>query len=629
MRYASVYGAGLVEVERYKEAMLPLDQAIKIAANTPSVAYPSIAVYAKIDALTGLRQYDKALALANQAFDRLKGTEYDGHKVQVLMARGTLYRKENDNPSAAMDFQRAVQIAQSIHAYRNAADAGGLLAQTYESLQNLPAALEAIDNAIKANTHISDELYLAPRNLGIKAEILEKMGRSAEADSLYKEAMALIDTLLKHAQNINIQRQLLAAMSDVYSGYFASLCQQKRYDEALTTLERIRGRVETDALQHHGHETVHVPTPEEEENTRLNLTLINTDDPAVRAQITNTIYTNELSLGTSSLAQQTIAHPVRLAALQRRLGPQTLLIEYVLGNPQSYAFAITRDSVTPFSLPSKAVIEADAARYRKEVRGQKEDRELAKKLYEELLSPIVGYRKERDLVIIPDGVLHLLPFAALRDQDGYVLSSHTVTVSPSSTVFSLLDARVQENGPVAMPYIGVAAWTQTADTRNAIVRAITGPERSQLVPLPDSRKEVESIASDLPKPSTILLGTDATESRFKKLSSESTDVIHLALHGYVDVDYPDRSALVFAPESSNSGEDGLLQVREIRNLHLNARLVTLSACDTGVGPVGQAGVANLVNAFIQAGADTVVSTLWEVENDHLGGHPGGCRKERL
>ncbi len=148
--------------------------------------------------------------------------------------------------------------------------------------------------------------------------------------------------------------------------------------------------------------------------------------------------------------------------------------------------------------------------------------------------------------------------AALRDQDGYVLSSHRVIVSPSS---AFLDARVQEKGPVAMPYIGVAAWTQTEDTRNAIVRAITGPERSQLVSLPDSRKEVESIASDLPKPSTILLGTDATESRFKKLSFESTDVIHLALHGYVDVDYPDRSALVFAPESSNSGEDGILQVR--------------------------------------------------------------------
>jgi CHAT domain-containing protein len=246
-----------------------------------------------------------------------------------------------------------------------------------------------------------------------------------------------------------------------------------------------------------------------------------------------------------------------------------------------------------------------------------------------------------------------LPFSALADKAGYVLKTHTVDVAPSATVFDLIAQRVQGREAVSMPYIGVAVWTQPADTRNPIVRAITGPQRSQLVPLPDSKQEVETIAEDLPHPSTILLGADATESRFKKLSSESTDVIHLALHGYADFDYPDSSALNFAPDQG-SGEDGLLQVREIRGLQIKARMVTLSACNTGVGPVGQAGVAikscisnfivskplrhtevrdkslnsviiyatiyNLVNAFIEAGADTVVSTLWELEGhttEHL------------
>ena len=80
-------------------------------------------------------------------------------------------------------------------------------------------------------------------------------------------------------------------------------------------------------------------------------------------------------------------------------------------------------------------------------------------------------------------------------------------------------------------------------------------------------------------------------------------------------------------------DDGLLQVREIRDLHLNADLVTLSACDTGVGPVGEEGVENIVNAFIEAGAQSVVSTLWELQDHstaelmanfyaHLGRHEG-------
>ena len=109
-------------------------------------------------------------------------------------------------------------------------------------------------------------------------------------------------------------------------------------------------------------------------------------------------------------------------------------------------------------------------------------------------------------------------------------------------------------------------------------------------------------------------GEQATETAFKRLPLSQYNVIHLALHGYADPEYPDRSALVFAPETPPI-DDGLLQVREIRKLSLDTSLVTLSACNTGIGPVGEDGIANIVNAFIEAGAQSVVSTLWEIE-DH-------------
>ncbi len=440
------------------------------------------------------------------------------------------------------------------------------------------------------------------------------MGHAKEADGLYQKSIALVDGMIQHAATTNIQRQLLAEMSDVYSDYFASLCAQKRYDDALQALERVRGRVETEALEHHASQPVHAPTPDEQELTRLNLALINTDDPATRASLTSEIDNTELKISPSALAQETTIHPVHLAEVQRTLSPSALLIEYVLAERNSYAFAITHTSVTPYRLPPKAQIESDSNLYRKEIRAQKADVALAQRLFSELLEPIKEYRQKTDLIIVPDSSLHLLPFAALADKGSYVLKTHTVDVAPSSTVFDLLHKRLAQEASAAMPYIGVAAWTQPADTRNPIVRAISGPERSQLAPLPDSKLEVETIATDLPRPSTILLGADATETRFKHLSLNSTEVIHLALHGYADLDYPDRSALIFAPDPSGT-EDGLLQVREIRSLHLKSKLVTLSACNTGVGPVGEAGVANLVNAFIEAGADSVVSTLWELE-DH-------------
>ena len=153
-------------------------------------------------------------------------------------------------------------------------------------------------------------------------------------------------------------------------------------------------------------------------------------------------------------------------------------------------------------------------------------------------------------------------------------------------------------------------WTRVLAT---IRRAVSGPSRSELVALPESRYEVETVATDLPQPHTILLGGNATETEFKRLPLDQYEVIHLALHGYADPEFPDRSALVFAPENPPI-DDGLLQVWEIRQLHLNASLVTLSACDTGVGPVGEEGVADIVNAFIEAGAQSIVSTLWAIDD---------------
>jgi CHAT domain-containing protein len=146
-----------------------------------------------------------------------------------------------------------------------------------------------------------------------------------------------------------------------------------------------------------------------------------------------------------------------------------------------------------------------------------------------------------------------------------------------------------------------------------VVREITAPELKQFVPLPQSLHEVTTIAQDFPKPSIVLSGDAATETEFKALPLNEYSVLHLALHGYVDKDYPDRSALVFAPERRGKN-DGLLQAREIRSLQLNASLVTLSACDSGVGPVGESGVDNLASAFLDAGATTVVSAMWDVDD---------------
>jgi CHAT domain-containing protein len=249
--------------------------------------------------------------------------------------------------------------------------------------------------------------------------------------------------------------------------------------------------------------------------------------------------------------------------------------------------AIRQRSVHIYSLPDRALIEADATAYRRSLGIRRTDAGLAARLYDSLLAPIPELLTESKLVVVPDGALHLIPFDALIHDGHYLLETHTVSVVPSGTVLPLLAQRHEIVHQSTLPYVGVAAWTKAHSQENPVFRAIRGPEKEEFLPLPESKKEVETIATDLPKPSTPLLGQDATETRFKSLPLGHVPVLHLALHGYVDTDFSDRSALVFAPQPGGA-DDGLLEVREIRRLPLNASLVTLSACNTSVGPVGEA-----------------------------------------
>ena len=111
-----------------------------------------------------------------------------------------------------------------------------------------------------------------------------------------------------------------------------------------------------------------------------------------------------------------------------------------------------------------------------------------------------------------------------------------------------------------------------------------------------------------------MLGKDATETAFKKEPLNQFRILHLAVHAFADKQYPERSALVLGPDPK-SGDDGLLQIREIIRLRLNAELTTLSACDSGIGKLqGQEGVSNLVEAFLVAGSKSVVASLWNVDD---------------
>ena len=134
--------------------------------------------------------------------------------------------------------------------------------------------------------------------------------------------------------------------------------------------------------------------------------------------------------------------------------------------------------------------------------------------------------------------------------------------------------------------------------------------------LPGSRQEVIAAEQSLNHPdrSVALLGPDATESKFKSQPLGNFKILHFAVHGLSNPQFPDRAALVLGRDP-NSSDDGLLKFQEITQLSLSADLVTLSACDTANGKLeGEEGIDGLAEAFLLAGAKSVVGALWEVDD---------------
>ena len=244
-------------------------------------------------------------------------------------------------------------------------------------------------------------------------------------------------------------------------------------------------------------------------------------------------------------------------------------------------------------------------------------REESRNLYNALLRPISESSQKETLVIIRDAGLHLVPFEGLEDGSGrYVVETHTVVYEPSATSWFLLaqEGRRPHAFKHALLAVGGVPYSPQVLMQASLTR---GYDPNELSDLPGSKDEVITADAALQGlNNTVLLGSSATESAFKRADLATYRIIHLAVHGFANTTDPDDSALVLLRDPGGA-EDGILRVSEIVQLRLNADLVILSACDTAIGPVqGEEGIATLSRAFLLAGANAVISTLWSIEDDY-------------
>lgn len=219
------------------------------------------------------------------------------------------------------------------------------------------------------------------------------------------------------------------------------------------------------------------------------------------------------------------------------------------------------------------------------------------------------------LVIVPDDALHRLPFAALRpaEREPPLASQYQVTVVPSATLW----LRFREAQPARpAPALVFADPVSPATTAGAAAKrgaAFASPIR--FGKLPWARREGKSVIDHLDGDSKLLLDEAASETYLKQGGADRFGLLHFATHALTDDVNPDRSGVVLSP--GNAKEDGLLQVREITDLELDGRVVVLSSCSSASGEILRGeGVMGLARAFFEAGAQTVVASLWPLRDDY-------------
>jgi CHAT domain-containing protein len=251
-------------------------------------------------------------------------------------------------------------------------------------------------------------------------------------------------------------------------------------------------------------------------------------------------------------------------------------------------------------------------------------------LYQSLLGPALrdlppGVRR---LTVVPDDALNKLPFGALRETPGGkpLALRYEISVVPSATLW--LRWRESRPAAAAIPALAFAdpplpggnsdgdgdgnQVVQAASRERAVAALFTSGVR--LGPLPYARAEGRAVVRDLGGGSVQRIGEEASESFLKSAALLTYGILHFATHAVTDETNPDRSGVLLAP--GGTGQDGLLQIREIVDLGLDGRIVVLSACSSNTGPLLRGeGVMSLARAFFQAGAHTVVASLWRLRDD--------------
>jgi CHAT domain-containing protein/tetratricopeptide (TPR) repeat protein len=630
-------------LEKFNEA-LPIWQAVgdrsgeAARLNNIGLVYQSLGETQK-----ALEKFNEALSLRRAVGDRRR-------EANTLNNIGMVYLSLGEIQKALEKFNEALPITRAVGDRNGEANTLFGIARVEQKRGNLTQARQTIEQAIalveSLRTNIpSQELrssYFANRQefFEFYIDVLMQM-RKQNPDAAFDAAALAVS---ERARARSLLELLKESRADIRQGVDSSLLERER-----SLQQRLNARAAAQvSLLNRKH------TPEQADAAAKEIAAITDEYEEIQAQI---------RARSPRYAALTQPQPLGLTEIQQQaLDEDTLLLEYALGEKRSYLWLVSQRSIDSYELPPRAEVEAATRRVYELLTVRPKpwtppDPQFiaqAKALSRMLLGPVAQQLGGKRLVVVAPGALAYLSFAALpapedekRPAGGYapLIAKHEVVSIPSASVLSIIrremagrqqaaksiavladpvfeeeDPRVDEakNGNSS----GKTPATRAADAEHSelmrAIRTMNFPDaRAGFTRLPFSRLEADNVIALAPR-GTGLKAIDFNASRALALSRELNQyrILHFATHGLLNSERPELSGLVFSLlDREGKPQDGFLRLHEIYNLQLNADLVVLSACESGLGKeIKGEGLIGLVRGFMYSGAPRVVASLWTVDD---------------
>jgi CHAT domain-containing protein/tetratricopeptide (TPR) repeat protein len=602
--------------------------------NNIGVIYKSQGLYQQ-----GLEWFQKSLL----GYEELKNSP---GIARCLNNIGDTYRLQGRMPEAIEPLRKSLQLREENHDRAGIALTVNNLAKLYQDQGMYTEMLDASRRAASLSAEINgrEELWEAQDRAG---RALSMLGQPVEARRNFLAAIDTVESLRREVAGGELQQQsFLENRLSPWLGMIDVLLSQNETAEALTFAERSKARVLLETLRAGRSSLRKSLSPQElkaEEEQRLRLVSLNSQlTSEMRRDKPNAQSTAELQTNVAKARMEYedfetklyVAHPelkvnrgeapiIKAAEIAALLpNAASALLEYVVGNDQTYLFVITKvtgklePEVRVYNLPIKR---NDLAKETEDFRQQLARRDLgfrasAVKLYQELLKPAEGQlRGKTNLVIAPDSTLWDLPFQALLSgPTRFLIEDAAIAYAPSLTVLREMTKRGKNQVVDGAPATLLALGNPTLAS-SSINRAALTLRDGKLDPLPEAEQEVKALGRLYGAArSKVYIGAEAREDRVKSEASNAK-ILHFATHATLNNGSPMYSHLALAEGSAK--EDGLLEAWELMQLNLHADLAVLSACETARGRIGAGeGMIGLSWAMFIAGVPSIVVSQWKVES---------------